>query len=62
MFEKQPKSINELRQVIEDTANNMDSKVLHKVVENFIKRAETCVKYGGGHFEHQLTYIFRIRL
>ena len=47
VFEKQPKSINELRQVIEDTANNMDSKMLHKVVENFMKIAVTCVKYGG---------------
>ena len=54
VFEKQPKSINELRQVIEDTANNMGSKMLHKVVENFMKRAVTCVKYGGGNFEHQL--------
>ena len=43
-----PELVNQVR------ANNMDSKMLHKVVENFMKRAVTCVKYGGGHFEHQL--------
>jgi hypothetical protein len=44
----------ELKHNIEQTVADTDPETLHKVTQNTLKRVDTCLQEGGGHFQHLL--------
>ena len=54
MLEKKPKTVEELKMVVETFTKEVSSDTLLRVSDNFMKRAAFCVQEKGGHFEHIL--------
>ena len=54
VWEAKPKSIAELKTVVEGYFSTIDKDLVKKCVLNIKKRAALCVKEKGGHFEHLL--------
>ena len=54
---KKPKTICDLKKVVEDYANQITRDTLHRVDDNFMERVKICFQEDGGHFEH-LSKIF----
>ena len=52
VWEAKPKSIPDLKSVVEDYFSTIDKDLVKKCVLNIKKRAALCVKEKGGHFEH----------
>jgi len=49
-----PHTIDELKMAITEYIRNVDRAVLNTVFENAVRRVNTCLETGGGHFEHYL--------
>ena len=54
MLEKKPKTVEELKMVIETFTREVSSDTLLIVSDNFMKRAAFCVQEKGGHSKHIL--------
>jgi hypothetical protein len=54
VWKKKPKTIPELKKVVEDFFNNLGTDFVKNCVLNIRKRAQLCVQEQGGHFEHLL--------
>ena len=54
VWKKKPKTIPELKKVVEDFFNNLGPDFIKNCVLNIKKRAQLCVQEQGGHFEHLL--------
>ena len=54
MYEKNPKTINELKDFIHDTFKDIDEdhSLCCTVYQSVLDRCEECYNIGGGHFEH----------
>ena len=52
--EKKPKTICDLKKVVENYANQITRDTLHRVADNFMRRVKICYQEDGGHFEHLL--------
>ena len=52
MQKEKPKTIIELKSVVENFVAEISKEVLWSVADNFIKRAKMCHQKDGGHFEH----------
>ena len=52
VYERQPKTIAELCEIVENFASNMSEDQVRKMVSNVRKRAQKCVEVNGDHFEH----------
>ena len=50
--EEKPKTIEELKAVVENFVGEICKETLWNVADNFIKRAKMCHQQDGGHFEH----------
>ena len=48
----QPKTINQLKTIVEDFAANMDEEMVRKMARSVYGRSKLCIEQGGGHFEH----------
>ena len=48
----QPSTLQELKDVVEDFASNIDPAKVRSMVRHARYRAELCVAEGGGHIEH----------
>ena len=51
---KNPKTIFDLKKVVEDYANQVTRDKLHRVADNFRERVKICYQKDVGHFEHLL--------
>ena len=49
---EKPKTIMELKSVVENFVAEISKEVLWSVADNFIKRAKMCHENDGGHFEY----------
>ena len=49
-----PHTIYELKMTITEYIRNVDRAILNTVFENTVRRVNTCLETGGGHFEHYL--------
>ena len=54
VWKEKPKTIQELKNVVENFFSSLDSDFIKKCVLNIKKRAELCLQEDGGHFEHLL--------
>ena len=54
MIRFQPKTIPELKSLVEDFATDLDKEQIRKMVRHTKKRAEYSVQANSGHFEHLL--------
>ena len=54
VLEKKPKTVEELKMVVETFTREVSSDTLLRVSDNFMKRAAFCVQEKEGHFEHIL--------
>ena len=54
VWKQKPKTIAELKKVVEDFFNSLGPDFIKKCVLNIRKRAQLCVQEQGGHFEHLL--------
>ena len=52
--DKRPKSLNQLKLIVENFAREIPRETLFKVADNFRTRAEFCLQEAGGHFQHIL--------
>ena len=52
MKKEKPKTIMELKSVVENFVAEISKEVLWSVADNFIKRAKMCHENDGGHFEY----------
>jgi hypothetical protein len=50
-----PKSIAELKVVLQEIWDSLSQTFIQKAVLAFRKRLQACVKSDGGHFEHLLS-------
>ena len=50
----QPKTLNQLKAIVEDFASNMEGELIRKVCRNVQTRAQVCVQQKGSHFEYLL--------
>ena len=50
----QPKTLNQLKAIVEDFASNMEEELIRKVCRNVQTRAQVCVQQKGSHFEYLL--------
>ena len=48
---KKPKTICDLKKVVEDYANQFTRDTLHRVADNFMERVKICYQEDRGHFE-----------
>lgn len=51
---RKPNNIQELRDVVEQAANNISTVDVRNAIGNFKKRVELCKKNQGGHFESEM--------
>ena len=49
---EKPKTVVELKAVVENFVGEISKETLLNVADNFIKRAKMCHQQDGGHFEH----------
>ena len=54
VFKRSPKSIEELKRVVEDIAFSLDANMIQRACKNVFKRAQLIIDVKGGHFEHLL--------
>ena len=54
VYRKKPKTIFDLKKVVENYANQITRDTLHRVADNFMERVKICYQEDGGHFEHLL--------
>ena len=54
MFQKKPKTIPELKAIVETYATRIPGDTLLRVADNFMERAKICNQEYDGHFEHLL--------
>ena len=54
VWEEQPKTIEELKAVVENFFQSLSEDLVRRTVSNILKRAEFCVKNKGDHFEYEL--------
>jgi len=47
-------TIDELKMTITEYIRNVDRAILNTVFENTVRRVNTCLETGGGHFEYYL--------
>ena len=47
-----PKTIAELKEVLQVIWNNLPQHAINKAIKGFRKRLRSCIKADGGHFEH----------
>jgi len=53
-FQPKPENIDELTKVMQLIWDQLPQDSINKAILSFPKRLQTCVKAGGGHFEHTL--------
>ena len=53
----QPKTIPELKSMVEDFATNLDKEQILKMARHTKKRSEYCLEENGGHFD-RLRYTY----
>lgn len=53
-FHPKPKTIDELKNVLQLIWNQLPQDSINKAILSFSKRLRACLKSGGGHFEHAL--------
>ena len=51
--DKRPKSLNQLKLIVENFAREIPQETLFKVADNFCTRAEFCLQEAGGHFQQR---------
>ena len=51
VWKEKPKTIVELKALVENFVGEMSKETLRNVADNFIKQAKMC-QQDGGHFEH----------
>jgi len=51
-FQPKPNTTDELKKVLQTIWGDLPQNSINKAILSFIKRLRTCVKGGGGHFEH----------
>ena len=56
VYEHKPKTITELKSVVEDFNASLTSNDIRKALQNMRKRAEFCLQYDGKHFEQHLKF------
>ena len=54
VFDKKPKSLEELKLIVENFAKGISRDTLLRVADNFCTRAKLCIQEEGGHFEYLL--------
>ena len=54
VFQKKPKTIPELKAIVETYASRIPRDILLRVADNFMERAKICNQEDGGHLEHLL--------
>ena len=54
VYDAKPRSLEQLKKVVELCAKNVTRETLIKAAQNFRKRATFCLANEGGHFEHLL--------
>ena len=54
VFQKKPKTIPELKAIVETYVSRIPRDTLLRVADNFMERAKICNQEDGGHFEHLL--------
>ena len=54
VFQKKPKTIPELKAIVETYASRIPRDTLLRVADNFVERAKKCNQEDGGHFEYLL--------
>ena len=54
VFQKKPKTIPELKAIVETYASRIPRDSPLCVADNFMERAKICNQEDGGHFEHLL--------
>ena len=54
VFDKKPKSLEELKLIVENFAKGISQDTLLRVADNFCTRAKLCIQEEGGHFEYLL--------
>ena len=52
VFSRQRSTIEELKDIVETFARNINSVTIRSMARYTRYRAELCVTQGGGHFEH----------
>ena len=50
----EPKTVQELKELVEDFARNMDEDMVRRMARHTRRRAELCRSEREGHFEHLL--------
>ena len=53
-FQPKPNTIDELKNVLQSTWDDLPQNSINKVILNIVKNLRACVKAGAGHFEHVL--------
>ena len=48
----QPSTLDELKQVVEDFAEEMNSETINKAAEAVLTRSKVCLERGGSAFEY----------
>jgi hypothetical protein len=51
-LQPKPKTIAELKDVLQLIWNNLPQEPINKAIKNFTKRLKACANASGGHFEH----------
>ena len=54
VYSKDPQTIEELKQVVNEAASRITEEKIRKAVNNFYRRLQKCKENGGGHFEAEL--------
>ena len=54
VHEEKPKTVEDLKEVVETFSRSIQKETLWKVADNFMKRVQFCFDENGGHFEHLL--------
>ena len=56
---RQPDSIEEIRDMVEEESADLTEDVIRRSVANIRKRAEKCVEENGGQFQHLMKHTGR---
>ena len=54
VHEEKPKTVEDLKEVVETFSRSIQKETLWKVADNFMKRVQFCFDENGGHFQHLL--------
>ena len=49
-----PKSLDEIKETVDEFTESLEEEEVKKAVGNIVKRAECCLKAGGGAFKYKL--------